>query len=111
MTVAQLREFGANVDEAMKRCLNNETFYLTLVGKALRDPSFERLRDALEQGDLDRAFELAHSLKGVTGNLSLTPIYCALQEMTDLLRKKAETDYSPYMETILGKKKELEALL
>ena len=38
-----LRAWGANVDEGMVRCLNNEAFYLKLVQKSMQDPSFERL--------------------------------------------------------------------
>ena len=40
-TVGQLREYGANVEEAMQRCLNNEAFYLRLVNVALGDPCTE----------------------------------------------------------------------
>ena len=46
LTIEKLREFGANVDEGMSRCMNNETFYLHLVNMALQDGGFERLRQA-----------------------------------------------------------------
>ena len=49
-----LRAWGANVDEGMERCLNNEAFYLKLVQKSMQDPSFERLAEAVSAGDLDR---------------------------------------------------------
>ena len=111
MTIAQLRDHGANVDEALKRCLNNETFYLGLVSKALQDPSFDQLKEAVEAGDLGRGFEIAHALKGVMGNLSLTPISKPVQEITELLRARTDTDYTPYLEEILARKNELKALL
>ncbi len=75
LTVEQLRNYGANVDEALKRCMNNEGFYLRLVKKAMQDPYCDQLKEAIEAKDFDRAFELAHALKGVAGNLSLTPLY------------------------------------
>ena len=100
ITVEGLREWGANTDEALVRCMNNENFYLMLVGKALQDPSFEKLKEAVGAKDLDRAFELAHALKGVTANLALTPLTVPVSEMTELLRSRTDTDYTPYLEKI-----------
>ena len=111
LTVEVLRNYGANVDEAMKRCMNNEAFYIRLVTKALQDPSFEQLKDAVEAGNLDRGFELAHALKGVTGNLALDPLYDPICEMTELLRSRTETDYNGYLSTIMEKKNELAGML
>ena len=51
-------------------------------------------------GDLKTAFESAHALKGVLGNLSLTPLYDKVSEITELLRARTETDYSPLLSEI-----------
>ena len=85
-----LRAYGANVDEGMTRCFNNEAFYLRLVGMGLADTNFDRLRHAMEAGDAKAAFEAAHALKGSVGNLSLTPIYEPVSELTERLRGKSE---------------------
>ena len=85
-----LRAYGANVDEGMTRCFNNEAFYLRLVGMGLADANFDRLRQAMEAGDAKTAFEAAHALKGSVGNLSLTPIYEPVSELTERLRGKSE---------------------
>ena len=98
LTVEQLRTWGANVDEALVRCLNNEAFYLKLTDKAIRDPNFERLAEALSAGNLDKAFESAHALKGITANLALTPILKPVSEMTELLRSDTDTDYAPLVD-------------
>ena len=81
-----LRAYGANVDEGMTRCFNNEAFYLRLVGMGLADANFDRLRQAMEAGDAKAAFEAAHALKGSIGNLALTPIYEPVSQLTELLR-------------------------
>ena len=107
LTVEKLRNWGANTDEALVRCLNNENFYLMLVGKAIQDPFFDRLPEAVEAKDLDRAFELAHALKGVMANLALTPITDPVSEMTELLRSRTDTDYTPYLEKIHENRREL----
>ena len=107
ITIETLRDRGANVDEAMERCLNNEAFYLRLVDKALQDPSFDRLEEAIASGDLDKAFEAAHALKGVMANLALTPILTPVQEITELLRGRTQTDYAPLLAEIAAQKERL----
>ena len=100
LTVESLRAWGANVDEGLGRCLNNETFYLTLVKKALQDPAFGKLDDACGSGDLDGGFEAAHSLKGMMANLALTPILRPVEKITELLRGRTVTDYGPLLAEI-----------
>lgn len=110
LTIAALRDFGADVDDGMQRCMNNEAFYLRLVGMAIEDKGFENLRDAVEKADLDAAFEAAHALKGILANLSLTPLYTPTSEITELLRAKQDADYAALTETLLTKRAELKAL-
>ena len=111
LTIAALREFGANVDEGLGRCLNNEEFYLKLVNIALENTGeLEKLADAAGRGDLDAAFEAAHALKGVLGNLSLEPTYSRVVELTELLRKKQPADYRRYVEEIKLDYAKLQAL-
>jgi HPt (histidine-containing phosphotransfer) domain-containing protein len=88
MTLESLRAFGANTDEGMGRCLNDEPFYLEMVAMTLADGGFEELRGAMDAGDARGAFSAAHSLKGSVGNVALTPIYEPLCALTELLRGK-----------------------
>ena len=111
MTVDSLRDWGANVDEAMARCLNNETFYLMLVRTAIQDPAFEKLKAACEAGNLDQAFDAAHSLKGTMANLALTPILRPVEQITEFLRARTEMDYAPLLEEIFAQRSRLTELL
>ncbi|MBR3107881.1 MAG: Hpt domain-containing protein [Clostridia bacterium] len=88
MTLDALKAFGANTAEGMARCLNNEAFYLKMVAMTLADGSFDALKTAMDAGDISRAFAAAHSLKGTTGNVALTPIYEPVCALTELLRGK-----------------------
>lgn len=107
LTIEKLRAFGANVDEGLQRCVNNETFYLKLVEKAIRDPAFDGLKEAAEKGDVERGFELAHALKGVTANLALTPLFTPISEITELFRNRTDTDYRPFVDAMIAKRDEL----
>lgn len=110
LTLSSLEELGVNTREGMERCLNNEQFYLRLVKKSMEDENCEKLRDALEKNDLDAAFTLAHTLKGVYGNLALTPLFEIVNEMTELLRARTQTDYSAMTSALIEKKNALKAL-
>lgn len=105
-----LEKFGANVDEGLARCMNNDTFYFGLVKKAAEDTSVEKLEAALAAGDLETAFETAHTMKGVLGNLSITSIYQPICEITELLRARTEMDYGEYVKKIKNKYEELRKL-
>ncbi len=111
ITIDNLREYGANVDEGLARCVNNEEFYLRLVAKVVNDTAFAELRAAVEANDLDNAFEAAHKLKGAVGNLALTPLCEPVNEMVEFLRNRSEADYPHYLEEIEAKKKLLEDLI
>ncbi len=86
LTIETLKDFGADTDEGMGRCFGNKDFYLKLVRIVPGEANFDKLADAVRADDLDAAFEHAHALKGVLGNLSLTPIYKPVCDMTELLR-------------------------
>ena len=90
LTVDALKAFGANTEEGLGRCFNNEAFYLKLVGMGLADANFDRLKAAMDAGNAKEAFEAAHALKGSIGNLALTPLYTPISELTEKLRGAAE---------------------
>ena len=93
ITIEELRSLGADVDTGLSRCVGNEVLYLKLVGMGLGDAKFEELGTVLGTNDLDKAFELCHALKGVIGNLAITPLYDALSDMTEKLRGREAADY------------------
>lgn len=103
-------EIGVNTKEGLERCLNNEQFYLNLVRKTMEGDSFEKLNEAIRTNDLNTAFEIAHNLKGVTGNLALTPLFQPLSEMTEHLRAREQMDYTSYIESITASKQKIAAL-
>ena len=97
LTIEKLREYGADVDEGLSRCMKMEDFYIGLVKKAVADNRLPLLEQQIGEGDLDAAFETAHALKGMYANLSLSPLTKPVSEITELLRGRTETDYSPLL--------------
>jgi len=110
ITLDTLKELGADTASGMARCINDEGFYLKMVSMAIQDPSFEQLKEAISAGDLDTAFERAHSLKGVMGNVALTSLFEPISELTEELRARKEIDYSGYMDRIFTELEKYRAL-
>ena len=110
LTIDKLKSFGADVNEGLTRCMNNESFYLMLIGKALADKGLELLNEQVAVKDLDGAFESAHALKGMYANLSLTPLSKPVIEITELLRSRTDTDYSVLLKEINDQYARLKAL-
>ena len=54
------------------------------------DGSFSALCRAMEAGDRAQAFRAAHTLKGVSGSLSLERLFSSASRLTELLRPEAE---------------------
>lgn len=110
LTVEKLKNFGANTEEGLARCYGNEALYLRLVNMIPSEANFDVLEQSLRDGELDKAFEAAHALKGVLGNLSLTPMYEICSEMTEHLRARTDMDYSKLLNELLKQKTTLTGL-
>ena len=107
ITIDKLNDFGADTKEGLSRCFGKEDFYVRLVNMIPEDPNFAALQQAVAANDLDKAFEAAHALKGVLGNLSLTPMYDLVYEMTEQLRRREAADYNTPLEKLLAMREEL----
>lgn len=111
ITIEKLRNYGANVDEGLARCVNNEALYLRLVGLIPIDENFEKLREAASAGDTAKIFEASHAIKGALGNLSLTPLYDKITDITEASRGGSDADYDTLVKEFLDMRDEFAALI
>jgi HPt (histidine-containing phosphotransfer) domain-containing protein len=101
ITIEALKSLGVDTDKGLAVCMGNEALYLKLVSSVPTEKRFEDLAKAIDEGNLDAAFDAAHALKGVLGNLSLTPLYDKASEITELLRGREEADYKGLMSELI----------
>lgn len=80
---------GINVEEAMQRFMNNEQLWTKFLKKFKSDTSYENLVKTIEAKEWGKAFEAAHTLKGITGNLALSRLHTLVSTQTDYLRGEA----------------------
>lgn len=94
MTVKQCYEaMGANYEEVESRLRTEERIKKFLL-KVLNDKSYDLLCSSIEQSNMEEAFRAAHTLKGISQNLSLTTLYHSTSILSDILR-----DNQQYNET------------
>lgn len=95
--------YGADYTVTMERFLGNEAMYLRFLDMLFQDGSLRRLGGALDAGDMTAAFEAAHTLKGVAGNMGLTPLYQAVCVIVEPLRAgERRKDYPELYQAILA---------
>lgn len=84
--IQQLKEAGIDVEASLERFLGNAELLKKFLRKFSEDQNFKKLELAIGCGDCEEAFVAAHTLKGVTGNLSMTALYHIISEQVEFLR-------------------------
>ena len=75
-----------NVDDALKRIGGNMDLYKRLLKRFIDGNNVESLECALQGGDMEESARLAHTLKGVSANLSLFGIRSASFELEQVIK-------------------------
>lgn len=88
----QMEANGVDVDATLKRFMGKEAIFMKFIMKFADDQNCRQIRDGLENRDVQAAFDRAHSLKGVAGNLGIVPVYTLAAQIADLLREKQEDE-------------------
>ncbi|MHB8125245.1 MAG: PAS domain-containing hybrid sensor histidine kinase/response regulator [Desulfitobacteriaceae bacterium] len=85
---------GIDLEAGLKRLNRNETLYKKLLlDFPEKYTSFtEEIRKALHEEDIDTAERLAHTLKGVAGNLSIMRVYNLAQGLEETIADKSKTE-------------------
>ena len=93
--------YGGDYDVTMSRFRGKETLYMKILGMMFQDENLKKLGTAIEENDLDAAFEAAHTLKGVAGNLGLAPFYDSVCRIVEPIRNREEReDYTQMYQEI-----------
>ena len=75
-----------DVDGALKRIGGNMGLFKKLLGRFIEGNNLEPLSEAAKSGNLEEAARLAHTLKGVSSNLSLTKVAALSADIEQLFK-------------------------
>ena len=81
-----------DIDDALKRVGGNKGLYVKLLGRFIDGKHMEALESAISSGNAEEASHLAHTLKGVSANLSLMKLAAISADIEQVL--KASGDHS-----------------
>lgn len=84
----RLEAWGCDIPGAMERFVEDEELYLSCLDAVLHDENFQALGEALRERDTARAFDCAHTLKGVLANMGLVPLYDIIVKIVEPLRQE-----------------------
>lgn len=88
---------GGNYEDTVRR-LYNEKLVEKFLFKFEEDPSFENLKKALEEENLEAAFRAAHTLKGVAQNMGFDNLAESSSVLTEALRSRKVMPYAEQIE-------------
>lgn len=83
----ELKGLGASVDEALDRIMGDQELYVMMLGMFLSSIAENNVKkEDFDAADLEGLIKRIHSLKGITGNLGLTPLFDGYTESLGKLR-------------------------
>lgn len=83
----RLQEAGIDVEGALERFMGSDALLERFLKKFLDDANYSKLLNALENGDQEAAMAASHTLKGMSGNLSMTVLFELLTRQVALFRE------------------------
>ena len=92
MTVKEAYDsFGGNYNLAVQTMMN-DVFITKMLSKFTQSNSYQSAIDAYQNKNYRGVFEACHSLKGVCGNLALTPLYDKASVICEKTRNLKENE-------------------
>ncbi len=91
---------GINYAEAIERFSGNAELYEKFLIRYLDETACRNAKSAMENEDYAQAFEQIHSMKGESGNLSITGVYEACSRFTKAYRSGEYSSLPAIFETI-----------
>ena len=100
--IEELKNLGVDVDEGLERVMRDRDLYEMTLGMfvdAVRDNPISAAD--YDAADLEELIRRVHMLKGVTGNLALTPLFNGYNQSLILLRAGNAADAKAEFERLV----------
>ncbi len=99
--IQELKNLGVNTDEGLQRVGGNLSLYERMLVKLkdmIKDSPIQMDFDCNDYSDI---IEAAHTIKGASGNLAVTPIFESYSEFVKLLREEQPEQAKKILEKVL----------
>jgi HPt (histidine-containing phosphotransfer) domain-containing protein len=86
MNTEILKQGGIDYEEGLGRFMNNHMLYEKFLLKFPADENYEKAVKAMADKDYKALLAYTHALKGVSGNLSIMPLFASCTEIVAAIR-------------------------
>ncbi len=102
--------YGGDVDGVMDRFMGDEELFIGCLAQFAQSDELDTLEECVMREAYEEAFEAAHALKGVTGNLGLTPLFDKVCVLVEALRAHDYSNVKEQLNDVLDGRKEFVAV-
>lgn len=102
-----LKVLGVNIDDGLRRLNGNATLYKRLLNAFVGTLEKYYIDLDFDENNCTEITEKAHAIKGIAGNLSITPLYKSYTQIVDLLRANKSEDARKILEISLPVQEEI----
>jgi len=99
--IQELKSLGVNTDEGLQRLGGNFSLYERMLVKFKDMIKNSPVQMDFDCNDYSDIIEAAHTIKGASGNLAITPIYEFYSELMKLLREQQPEQAKKILEKAL----------
>ena len=109
--ILKLTDWGCDIPPTLERFLNNKEFMIECMKMVLDDKALIELEDGLKEENIKKAFDAAHTLKGIYANTGVIPLYDIAVKIVEPLRNGEIKGLDEYYQELMCKNKELTDIL
>ena len=100
MDIKKFYELTGSDYHAAISIMMNDALIERMINKFMENNSYQAIINAYQAKNIKEVFALAHSFKGVTGNLALTKLFQVSSELTEATRGKEEANVDGLIEQL-----------
>lgn len=100
MNKLKLFNAGINTKEGIARFNDNEALYEKWLFDFPKDNNYKLMLQAIKNEDVQRAYNHAHTLKGISGNLSMNRLYEKVCVLVEQLKEKNITNIDKILQEV-----------
>lgn len=100
MNIDILKNAGIDYDSGYERFSGLDAVYQKFLRMFPEDSSYRETVEAIKNNNIEKAFSSAHTLKGTSGNLSLSELYRTASLLVEDLRNKKTDNLTELLDNV-----------
>lgn len=109
--IDELIPYGIDVNDAMERFAGSMALYEKMLKKIPENAKKLEVLSYAQAGDLNTALANAHTMKGLTGNLSIVPLFKAYDQAVVMFRANQPNEACAQIQSILPLQQDIVAVV